>query len=634
MDPGAEAAAGGQAGKGQGPVAAARLGRELSTNWLRPASGNLATGLASEAPTFRSSWQAQVNGWRGVSRGTNGDEVQDASEAEASDAMNGAPGSLAAQDERTSRSAQGASSSLRSGDAVTKQNLSIPDVIGQKDTWPQISASASETMHNAGIQRTSTVSAVSTATARPGTANRSRVSSAASPAHQEITAQARRVGAQTLAPSIEAPILLPAVSAPSQIPTLAETVETTSAPEPNFAVSTWRSTQSSGLAHFSASQLSGAGEIASVATGRLAISAPGSDTATGVRTQTMRTGPAFIPRNATVSEAMYETAATSLDDVDGPAASQSITSLYPPEARCAESWHVSSIAHTAQGDEGLSGQSVPASSPGNLNHPATAESVASSAAPLATVSGEVQASADMVQEPSKPFADRATARATNRDATGESVPGATQVSAAPPIGVDAAASSGLRILGASQISMTPGPHDQPVAAPSAAATTQDTFSALDAVSSPGTPAWTHAGSQHAEAGFRDPALGWVSVRADLSAGGIHATLVPGSAEAAQALNGHLAGLSTHLAEQQSPVTSVTMGSPSERGMENGTGQHMQQGAEGNPQGNAPEQAQASAKETAPPAARTSVLDAPAQAGNRDSLTHTGDLRGTHISVMA
>ena len=81
IDPGAEMAAGGRAGLGQTPMAAVGLGKELSANWLKPASGNLATGLASEAPSFRSSWQAQVDAWRGVSRGTNVVESHDASEA-------------------------------------------------------------------------------------------------------------------------------------------------------------------------------------------------------------------------------------------------------------------------------------------------------------------------------------------------------------------------------------------------------------------------------------------------------------------------------------------------------------------------------------------------------------------------
>jgi hypothetical protein len=87
-------------------------------------------------------------------------------------------------------------------------------------------------------------------------------------------------------------------------------------------------------------------------------------------------------------------------------------------------------------------------------------------------------------------------------------------------------------------------------------------------------------------------------------------------------------------EQQAPVASLTMASPSESGVEDGVGQRMHQGAEGNPQGNAPDEAQAGSQENAPPAQSTSVLDAPAQAGIRDSLTQTGNLRGTHISVMA
>ena len=640
MDLGAEMAAGGQAGKGQGPVAGDRLSKELSTNWLRPASGNLATGLASEAPSFRSSWQAHVNAWRGVSRGTNGVENEEASEATTVDTKSGAPMSLAAKDEQTSVSVQVTSSSLQSNGAVTKQNVSIPDVAGQMETLPQRNHSPSDTAHSAGTQTTSTGSAVSTATARPGTATRSRVGSATPPAEPENTAQAATVGAQTIAPAIEAPIQVPAAPARSQIPALAQTAET-SFPESNFALSNWRSTHLSGLAQlsgaaqFSVPQLSSAEEIAGVATGRLATGATGGSTAAGVRTHTTQTGRVFIPRNATGSEAMHETVASALDDADEPVPSQQTTSLCPPEASSAESWHEPPIGHSTVANGGLSGQPVPTSSPGNLDRPATAESIASYAAPLATVSGQVQASADTVQDNSRPFADRATLRATNRDTTGESVSGATQVSATPPIGVDAAASSGLRIPGVSQISTASAPHDQPAAvAVSAAATTQDTFSALDAGTSPGEPAWTHAGSQHAEAGFRDPALGWVSVRADLDAGGIHATVVPGSAEAAQALNGHLAGLSTHLAEQQSPVASLTIASPSESAVENGMGQRMQQGAEGYPQRNAPEEAQASAQENAPPAASNSVPGAPAQAGIRDLFTHTGDLRGTHISVMA
>jgi hypothetical protein len=771
IDLGAEMAAREPAGLEQGPVTATRLGKELSTNWLRPASGNLATPLASEAPSFRSSWQSQVNAWRGVSRGTNGVESEDASEAGTVDTTHGAPMSRVEKSGQAPLSAQAANSSLQWNGAVTRQNVSVPDVAGQKEVWSDTGRSPWKAVQNRGTQTTSTESTDATATERPDTANRNRVGSASQQANQENTAQAATVGAQAIAPAIEAPVPPLVPPAQSQISKPAQTTEATSAPESDFTLSKWpsaqfsgsaqlpgaaeiastatgspatgangssttsayesdlmllswrstqfsgsaqlpgaaeiastatstpatgangsgthsayesdltlssrRSTQLSGSAQLSgaveiasaatgspatgangsgtasasesdltlssrrstqfsgSAQLPGAEEIASAATGRLATGANGSGAAAGVRTHTMHTSPAFIPRNATESEAMHETAASSLGDADEPAASQQMTPLYPPEARSAESRHEPWIAHTAVPNESLSGQSVSTSRTGNLNHPANVESIAPSAAALAAVSGAVQTDADTVQDASKQFTDRTTTRATNRDATGESGPGATQISAAQPAIVDAAASSGLRNPGAPQISTASAPHDQPVAATaSAAAPTLDTFSALDAGTSPGTPAWTHAGSQHAEAGFRDPALGWVSVRADLNTGGIHATLVPSSVEAAQALNGHLAGLGTHLVEQQSPVTSLTMASPSESGVENGMGQRMQQGAEGNPQRNAPEEAQAGSQESAPPASSTSVLDAPVQAGIRDSLTHTGDLRGTHISVMA
>ena len=86
---------------------------------------------------------------------------------------------------------------------------------------------------------------------------------------------------------------------------------------------------------------------------------------------------------------------------------------------------------------------------------------------------------------------------------------------------------------------------------------QETFSAIDAGTKVGTPSWIHAGGQTAEAGFQDPALGWVGVRADMSGGSIHAALLPGSLEAAQTLSGHLSGLSAYLAEEHTPVASLT-----------------------------------------------------------------------------
>ncbi len=87
----------------------------------------------------------------------------------------------------------------------------------------------------------------------------------------------------------------------------------------------------------------------------------------------------------------------------------------------------------------------------------------------------------------------------------------------------------------------------------------DTFMALDRARSSPPATWIHAGAHHAEAGYLDPALGWVGVRADAVANGVHAALVPGSAEAAQVLGTHLSGLNAYLSEQHGPPATVIMG---------------------------------------------------------------------------
>ncbi len=87
----------------------------------------------------------------------------------------------------------------------------------------------------------------------------------------------------------------------------------------------------------------------------------------------------------------------------------------------------------------------------------------------------------------------------------------------------------------------------------------DAFSALDAAHSTPPPTWIHSGAHHAEAGYLDPALGWVGVRAEAAASGVHAALMPGSAEAAQVLATHLSSLNAYLSEQHGPQATVTMG---------------------------------------------------------------------------
>jgi len=172
----------------------------------------------------------------------------------------------------------------------------------------------------------------------------------------------------------------------------------------------------------------------------------------------------------------------------------------------------------------------------------------------------------------------------------------------------------------------------------------DPFSALDAESGAGKPAWIHAGAQQAEAGYQDPTLGWVGVRADANGGGIHAELLPSSADAAQALGSHLEGLNTYLAEHHTPVASLTLSSPSgwagsdnsqggSQGNGQGGGQGMQQGtnqqtAQGSEVGFS---SNLSSGATGMPAAASNLT---AWSGGQDSSAPAASTGGAYISVMA
>jgi hypothetical protein len=162
---------------------------------------------------------------------------------------------------------------------------------------------------------------------------------------------------------------------------------------------------------------------------------------------------------------------------------------------------------------------------------------------------------------------------------------------------------------------------------------QATFAALDAGTAVGTPSWIHAGGRQAEAGFQDPALGWVGVRADLSGGSVHAALVPGSTEAAQALSGHLAGLSAYLQEQQTPVATLTMAAPGTSGMEAGVDQSMQQSAGQHGDQNPPAATQSSAQPGADASAPATAMSATATNAAFNVIAYAEGSRGTHISVM-
>ncbi|HZP05949.1 MAG TPA: hypothetical protein VFB43_13695 [Terracidiphilus sp.] len=115
---------------------------------------------------------------------------------------------------------------------------------------------------------------------------------------------------------------------------------------------------------------------------------------------------------------------------------------------------------------------------------------------------------------------------------------------------------------------------------------RDTFATLDGDAGTSAAHWIRSGTHSAEAGFEDPTLGWIGVRADLNAGGVHAAIVPGSAEAAQALGSHMAGLHAYLSEQRTSVDTLTLAAPAGRAMHfsagqdtgHETNQQMQQGS--------------------------------------------------------
>jgi hypothetical protein len=89
---------------------------------------------------------------------------------------------------------------------------------------------------------------------------------------------------------------------------------------------------------------------------------------------------------------------------------------------------------------------------------------------------------------------------------------------------------------------------------------QETFAAAEDDSPPSAPMWTHAGTNKAEAGFQDPLLGWVSVRARADANGVHATVVPSSLEAGRELGSALPELQAFLAAHH-PGQTVTLDAP-------------------------------------------------------------------------
>jgi hypothetical protein len=171
----------------------------------------------------------------------------------------------------------------------------------------------------------------------------------------------------------------------------------------------------------------------------------------------------------------------------------------------------------------------------------------------------------------------------------------------------------------------------------AAADTHEAFAAMDSGTGSVAPTWFHAGANQAEAGFRDPGLGWVGVRAQSDASGVHAAVVPNSAEASQILSGHLAGLNAYLAEGHTGVASVSLTAPESRLSEQGTlEQSPGRGYEGTGGQGTGQQGNSGGAETPHVSASSSeyVSPLPIQNAGQTDMPPPGNSGGGHISVMA
>ena len=182
---------------------------------------------------------------------------------------------------------------------------------------------------------------------------------------------------------------------------------------------------------------------------------------------------------------------------------------------------------------------------------------------------------------------------------------------------------------------TPSGSEHTAAAAAIEPDPRETFAALDAGAAQVKPTWVHAGVQHAEAGFQDPSLGWVAVRADASGGGgVHAELVPSSGAAAQALGTHLAGLNAYLAEHHTPVETLTLAAPEGGGARaDSAGQGMQQGP-GEQTGQQAGSGSQSGPDASPAALPAAASELTVLRAELDGNAPEARSQGMHISVMA
>jgi hypothetical protein len=157
-------------------------------------------------------------------------------------------------------------------------------------------------------------------------------------------------------------------------------------------------------------------------------------------------------------------------------------------------------------------------------------------------------------------------------------------------------------------------------------TAQETFAALDSSGSQVPTQWVQTGTRHAEAGYQDPNLGWVGVRAEVSGGSVHASIVPSSAGAAEALSQHMSGLNNYLSENHSSVSSLTMTSPDGQGS-------LGAGTQSFNQGNSPADSSSQRETASADSAR--IADAGNESASQENYAYSSaNAEGRLVSLVA
>ncbi len=640
IEAGAESAAGGRAGAGLGTgrsqTTVSVLDQGRSAGWPGAAKGTASPSSVSSGASFRANWQAMLRTWGVAPRADSGATDTDASgtgEIDTENEANEREGVTSVPAHLLGTGAEAAARSLSAGGPATGQgNGPVADAtgplvypqsaasVGNATTTPRLQMSAAASGVVGVSAQTLAVPAAEHATSSTDTAG--SVKSGRRESDWEGTKTRPSAGSANNGPLATANVLAAAavVLAPTQAQVMPADLPA--------AATSGLADRSFGPASEAVGDAGRAWDAAITGTSGVMVAAgtiaarPGATA--WVRSGTSTGAAQSVPQDEEASGVMV----FPLSEPSGFAADRQ-TPLPPAMGAPTEKWPAANAGPciTESGSRLAQGLRAPATetgahrgdegnSAGTTPSPAVSSSVDNPSAESDGLFSQ-QTLGRAVHGAAAGVANSSTAHIIGSQSTGAATDAAPWVR--DPAGAPGMANAAAAVAA--------GSTGTPVTAAG------ETFTALDAGTAVGTPGWIHAGGQRAEAGFQDPALGWVGVRADLNGRGIHAAVVPGSPEAAQALSGHLAALSAYLAEQQTPVATLTMTSPGGSGMGAGVSQDMQQSAGQNTEQNSTAASQAGAQQgtNANPSGSGNITG---ESGGFDAMTYAGERRGTHISVMA